>query len=178
MDRPPTRLMVVMDQEGQYASAAGRRAAKEQLVKHLYNALEVQHQTPTAFQELEHLVVVETWGPTVKNLEFAHFTDLAIAKAIHATGKAPAIETVASLASQVASVRAQEGNLKSIWKGPAWAEPKPDKVELWRHLWPVMRARIKRAEKSGREERIPLVRVTWAAYRLAARPRSHTVLRV
>jgi hypothetical protein len=79
MDRPPTRLMVVVDQEKTYATPAGRARAKEQLVKHLYHALEPQHRTPAALKELAYLVEIETWGSTVKSLEFAHFTNYTIA---------------------------------------------------------------------------------------------------
>jgi hypothetical protein len=178
MDRPPTRLMLVVDREGSYATAAGRARAKDQLVKHLYHALEPQHQTPTALKDLEFLVEIETWKDTEKNIEFAHFTDYAIAKAIAATGKVPTGVGVRALEASVASLRSGGGNLRSIWDQSSWPDPKPDKVELWHHLWPVLRARIRRAEKSETEERIPLVRVLFAAYRLAGGPRSNTVLRV
>jgi hypothetical protein len=65
--------------------------------------------------------------------------------------------------------------LKKIWK--TWS-PQPNKLEMWHHLWPVLRTRIRRAERSKTEERIPLVRVVREAERKARGPRSHTVLRV
>jgi len=161
MDRPPTRLMVVVDQEEGYATAAGRRRAEEQLVKHLYNALEPRHQTPATLKELEYLVEIESWDATAKNLKFAHFTDHAIANAIIATGKAPATEMVASLEARVAGLRAGGGNIKRIWTN--WPDPKPDKVEVWHRLGPVLWARIRRAQSRNTEDRIPLVRVLFAA---------------
>jgi hypothetical protein len=176
MDRPPTRLMIVVDQEGAYSTAARRSSAKEQLVKHLYNALEPEHQTPAALKELEHLVEIETWGESPKNLEFAHVTDRALARAIIATGRAPATVSFASVEARLARLRAGGGNIKRVWS--SWPDPKPDKVQVWRRLWPVLHARIQRARARGTEERIPLVRVLFQAYRLAGGPRSNTVFRV
>jgi hypothetical protein len=175
MDRPPTRLMIVVDAENRYRTEAGRDSAKEQLVKHLYNALEPEHQTPTTFTDLASLVEIETWGHGT-NVEFAHFTDYQIARAILATGKAGVAIGSQALTQQIAGLRSGGGSLKSIWAN--WPEPRPDKVDVWHHLWPVLRTRIGRAQKRQTEERIPLVRVVYKAYRLATRPRSHTVIRV
>lgn len=176
LDRPPTRLLVVVDQEGRYTTSPQRQRAKDLLVQHLYNALDPRHQSPTALQELAHLVEIQTWGPSVRNIEYAHFTDRAIAAAVVATGKASAGNSLATLTAQVAGLRQGGGNIKTIWRN--WPDPKPDKLEVWRHLWPVLRARVRRAQVRGTESQIPLVRVVFDAYRLAVGPRSNIVMRV
>jgi len=176
LDRPPTRLLLVVDQEGRYATPGQRQRAKDLLVQHLYNVLDAKHQSPTALDELAHLVEVQTWGPSFRNVEFAHFTDRAIAAAVVATRKAPPGEDLESLTGQIAGLRQGGGNIKAIWRN--WPDPKPDKLEIWKHLWPVLRARVRRAQGRGTESKIPLVRVLFDAYRLAAGPRSNIVMRV
>jgi hypothetical protein len=86
----------------------------------------------------------------------------------------PSGKTLAGLLAEVGALRQAGLPLKRIWK--SWPT-KVDKLELWRILWPTLRARVVRASRKGTVERIPAVRVLFHAYELATRPRRHTILR-
>lgn len=174
--RPPTRLMVVTDAEPPYASRAARAKLRSDLAKHVWNALEAQFQTKAALADIETLIDVVTWTPRRQsNFEFAHFTDLQIARAILMTGRAPAGLDISALATSITGVRQGGGNLKRVWQ--TWTAPTPDKPLVWQYLWPMLERRIIRLGPE-RRARVPLVRVLEVARAKASGPRSNLLLRV
>ena len=174
--RPPTRLMVVTDAEPPLTTPAARARLRADLARHVWNALDVAFRTQASFDDIKNLIDVVTWTPRRNStFEFAHFTDLQIAKSIVDTGRAPAGVDVYSLAKTIDGLRQGGGNLKSTWKN--WPSPKPDKPLIWQHLWPVLERRMQSLNPASRR-RIPLVRVLELARTKASGPRSNLLLRV
>lgn len=176
MLRPPTRVMVVVDAEGKYATVADRMARKDEWVTHILNALEPEFQTDVARRDIELLVDVQTWTDRAKDFEYAHFTPRTLARAILATGRAPASKTESVLVAEIAKRLADGKSLKGIWRG--WPKPLPNKLQMWEYLWPILDRRIKRAHKSGTLDRIPVCRALLVAEGRASQIRRHVIMRV
>jgi hypothetical protein len=175
--RPPARVLVVADAEGGYSTASNRMARRHDWIRPAFDSLDPAFQTPAARIDMEGLVTVTTWtnAPNRSCFEFAHATDLQLARAILATGKAPPGVMLQSVRADLANCRRQKTNWKSVWK--SWPDPKPGKLEVWEHLWPVLERKIERSAAAGRHNRNPVVRVVLEAYELASGPR-HVVLRL
>jgi hypothetical protein len=175
--RPPTRILVVADAERGYKSESDRADRHREWVRAVFDSLDPAFQTPTARVDIEALITVTTWStaPSRSCFEFAHVTDLQLARAILATGKAPPGVALQNVRATVADCRRQKTNWKSVWK--TWPDPKPGKLEVWEHLWPVLERKIERSAAAGGHNRNPVVRVVLEAYELASGPR-HVVLRL
>jgi hypothetical protein len=174
MLRPPTRLLLAVDAEKRYSTPERRDRAKSKLADHLFNALDPEFQNEITRSEMDYFVHIETWSDEHKDVEFSHFTDRALAKAVLATQLAPADATLEGLTEAIRDLRAHRLPIDKLWN--SWPV-KPKKPDLWKGLWRPLRARIKRAQVRGTPERIPVVRVLFEAYRLAARPRRHVVIK-
>jgi hypothetical protein len=173
MLRPPTRLLLAVDAEGRYATPAMRVEQKRVLAQHLFNALDEEFKNATTRSEMDHLVKIETWS-IASDLEFSHFSDLALARAVTATGTVPPEKTQEILLAEIADLRRAGLPLKRLYED--WPT-RLNKLQLWKFLWPGLRARVVRARRRGTHERIPAVRILFRAYELAARPRRHIILR-
>jgi len=149
--RPPTRVIVVVDAEGKYKTAVQREGKRQAWLRSTYDSLDPEFRTPTARRDLEALVTVTTWSTAAREscFEFAHFSDLQMARAILATGMAPGSATLGQVRSKVRDCRGGAKDWDSVWKGgrsptptPAWPKPWPTKLAVWEHLWPVLEKRI------------------------------------
>jgi hypothetical protein len=86
--RPPTRYMVVVDADRTLATPEARESQRLSLVESLWAELPPAYRTATARQELNSLVLIDTW---VDGLDFerAHFTDSQIARALEDAASFP-----------------------------------------------------------------------------------------
>jgi hypothetical protein len=170
LERPPTRLLVVFDAEGEFATAADRRNRRDKWVSRVMHALPRELRTPIVAQQIRPFITVATWTRTGTSFEFAHFTDTEIATAAAALDRRKRQPTLEKRVAIVAKLRAERGNLDKML-GPI------SKVALADALWPVLEARIERALERGTERRVPLVRAVHRAYALATEyPRRNVVI--
>jgi hypothetical protein len=159
--RPPTRILVVTDAEGPMATPRDRERKRSNWVDRLVRTLPRGDRTETAREALDVLVHVESWGRRGASFEFAHFTDRELAKALASLEEEPSRLALSDRTSRVASVRAAGGNLKVLLPEGR------SKLELADALWPLLEAKIRRAERRGTEASIPIVRVLDRATDLA-----------
>ena len=170
LERPPTRLFVVFDAEGKFATPASRRERRDKWVARVMLSLPRELQTAVVAEQIKPLVNVATWTRTGTSFEFAHFTDREIAAAAAALDIRPRQLTVEQRIELVAQLRRQRGNLDKML-GPI------SKVALADQLWPVLEAKIETALARGTERRIPIVRIVHQAYALALEfPRRNLVI--
>jgi hypothetical protein len=169
---PPTRLLVMMDAEGDYATEADRQRRREIWIDRIMATFAQEHRTEAVREAVGRLVDVATWNNKGDNFEFAHFTDRQLARAMAAIDRRDRQPTFEKRIELTAKIRAQKSNLKNIMG-------KASKVELARELWPVLERKIKRAEKQGTEGRIPVVRGLDLAIKLAHElPRNNLVITI
>jgi hypothetical protein len=170
LHRPLTRILVVTDAEGPMTTSAMRDKQRQKWVDRLWRALPSAHRTDAVRSSLDRLVYIDTWTTGGLSFEFAHFTDLELARALARLDhrrRGPSVQRWRQLASDC---RRRHGNLKEIF---GWGS----KVALADELWPVLDAKITKAEKRGTETRIPIVRVVDRATDLARElPRRNIVI--
>jgi hypothetical protein len=170
LERPPTRLFVVFDAEGKFATPETRRERRDKWVARVMQTLPRELQTPVVAEQIKPLVNVATWTRTGTSFEFAHFTDLEIATAAAALDMRRRQPTFERRLELVGQLRRERGNLKAM------LEP-ISKVALADHLWPVLERKIEAALEHGTERRIPIVRMVHQAYELAVEfPRRNLVI--
>lgn len=170
LERPPTRLFVVFDAEGKFATPAMRRKRREQWVERVMQTLPRELRTPVVADQIKPLVNVATWTRTGTSFEFAHFTDREIATAAAALDQRKEQPTVDKRVELVAKLRRERGNLDKML-GPI------SKVALADRLWPVLETKIETALERGTERRVPVVRMVHQAYALAIEfPRRNLVI--
>ena len=170
LERPPTRLLVIFDAEGEFATAADRRDRRDKWVSRVMQALPRELRTPIVAQQIRPFITVATWTRTGTSFEFAHFTDAQIAAAAAALDRRKRQPTLEKRVAIVAKLRAERGNLDKML-GPI------SKVALADVLWPVLEAKIERALERGTERRVPIVRAVHRAYALATEyPRRNLVI--
>lgn len=170
LQRPPTRLLVVFDAEGHFATAAERLKRRDVWVDRLMKALPPDMKTPAVRTQVRQLVTVATWTRTGTSFEFAHFTDGEIAAASDRLDQRPKAPTLEKRLAVLTKLRAKRGNLDKLL-GPI------SKVALADELWPVLEAKIERALARKTERRIPIVRVIDQAAELASEfPRRNLVI--
>ncbi len=170
LERPPTRLFVVFDAEGKFATAAERGEQRAKWVARVMQALPRELRTAVVAQQIRPFITVATWTRTGTSFEFAHFTDADIAAAAAALDGRKRQPTLEDRVKLIAKLRAQRGNLDKML-GPI------SKVALADELWPVLEAKIERALEHGTERRVPIIRVVHEAYALATEfPRRNLVI--
>jgi hypothetical protein len=170
LTRPPTRIFVVFDPEESFATAESRRKRRQQWTDRLMRSLPRGLRTPRVREQLDRLVEVATWKRTGESFEFAHFTDLELARAIerlHTGRRAPNRD---ELLARLAQFRRDRRNLKKLVSHLS-------KVDLADELWPVLERKISRALERKTDRRIPIVRIVDTALSLAHEyPRRNLVI--
>jgi hypothetical protein len=155
LDTPPTRLLAVMDAEGRYRGATQRAEEVRKLTERIMLTFPKEHRTDSVWRSIEGLITIETWDRKGQSFEFAHFTDLELARAIvavhmpkRAGGKRPSVDAMRQV---VGKLRAERGRLdETLGKG--------SKVELAEALWPVLERKLERATSERKLRRIAVVR--------------------
>jgi hypothetical protein len=170
LERPPTRLFVVFDAEGKFATPATRSARRDQWVERVMQVLPRELRTAVVAEQIKPFVNVATWTRTGTSFEFAHFTDREIAIAAAALDRRPRQPPLERRVQLVAKLRRQRGNLDKM------LEP-ISKAALADQLWPVLETKIETALERGTGRRIPIVRMVHQAYALALEfPRRNLVI--
>ena len=173
--RAPTRYFIAVDGDRHFRTLEARESERQKWIKLLFNKLPTSMQTPEARQDLEWMVLVETWQDGL-DFERAHFSDAELAQAILSVGKAPDGMSAADVQAKLAMQRGGGGSLDKVWKGWPMEPAKPAIAEA---LWPTLRTRIDQAADEGKLDDISVARVVVRAYRLAAStPRRNVVFRV
>ena len=147
-----------------------REKRRQIWVGRILRALPREHRTASVRESLDRLVYVETWNRRGLSFEFAHFTDRQLAGAIARLDDRPRQPSLSERTSQVGRLRTSRGNINNLI---GWTS----KLDLADELWPVLERKIRRAEQSKTEGRIPIVRVLDRATDLARElPRRNVVI--
>jgi hypothetical protein len=159
--RPLTRLLVMTDPEGPMATPEQRQKRRTAWLNRLVRTFPPRHRTAAVRGALERLIHVETWDEHGQAFEFAHFTDRQLATVIASLGKRERQPSLRDRTEHIRRLRVDRANIEKA------LEPKATKRELAQALWPVLLAKIKRAQRTDTAGRIPIVRVLDEATRLA-----------
>jgi len=173
LTRPPTRFLRVVDPEGRMVSRAKREEHRRVLVREIWEAMTQREDLQIPIREIDPLVEVKTWNRKGESFEFAHFTDLQIAKAILNAYQGPSAPDLAELAQQVKIKRQVRQNIETIWC--RWKGRKPTKGRIAEALWPALERRVLHALSSGTYRRIPVVRILLGAVERARSVHRHGV---
>lgn len=156
-----TGLVVAVDPEGRYRTDADCERERQSIVDELLSSVPEAIRTDKTRSQLEHLIVVRTWGPG-GSFEYAHFSDQELARGIRSVA-GTAAPSFADLVNLVAQFRAADGNLKNLWKNWPVKMSKPALAEA---LWPVLQRRVLHPAK---RKNVPIVAVFDEALGLAVR---------
>jgi hypothetical protein len=160
LTRPATRVLVVFDPERPVADAEAREKRRQGWVDRILRAMPREYRTDAVRSQVDLLVRITTWNSKGESFEFAHFTDLQIARAIAGLPGHRSQPKLDDLKRRVTQTRERHGNLKSLI-------PQGAKIVLAEALWPVLERRIVVAIRKGTERRIPIIRVLDEAVNLA-----------
>ena len=168
--RPLTRLLVVSDAEGPMATTRQREQRRQIWIERVMRTFPREHRTAEVRDSIARLIFIDTWRQRGGSFEFAHFTNPQLGRALasidHRT-RQPA------LADRISRLRGLRDQHASINDAITWGS----KIDLADALWPTLLAKIKRAERQGTLDRIPIVRVLDRATDLANElPRGSVVI--
>jgi hypothetical protein len=162
MIRPPTRLVIAVDQDRKWDSEEKVTRERRKIIAEMERVVAAQGAQLSA-DDLETLIVVHRWPG--KCFEYAHFTDDELATAIMKIHPDCGGLTPGALIARIAAIRARGSDIKDVWDA-GWI-PKPTKPQLAEALWPVLKANIDDARWSETKP-IPMVaEVVHATYLLA-----------
>lgn len=170
--RPPTRILVVLDPEGSFATNEMRASRREQWIDRLMRTLPKERRTDVIREQVSRYVDVVTWKRSGESFEFAHFTDRQLALAVERLDKRPRRPSRRQRIALIAARRVQGASLDPLLH-------RVSKVDLADELWPTLERRIDRALANGTERKIPIVRVIDRAVQLANElPRRNLVIAI
>jgi hypothetical protein len=158
--RPLTRFLVVLDPEGPVTTQADREERRQMWVDRIMRAMPQEMQSLVVREQIEHLVTIRTWNKRGDSFEFAHFTDLQIARAIDKLDGRTRKPTRDRLVKFVADARAGKKNLDNLLHGFG-------KVQLADALWTVLERKVGFALERETPTRIPVVSVAEEAVQMA-----------
>ena len=161
--RPVTRYLAVADAEGGYATAELRETLRAGLVRLLLNALPTKD--AESERQVNDLVSIETWNAQGTTFEFAHFSDLQLARALIRLHAGPTPPRLQTLRADIRRQRTDHKPLKHVWSD--WPDPKPAKPLLAEVLWPLLERMLRRAVRLSAVESVPIGRVIVHAERMA-----------
>ena len=163
MIRPPTRLMITVDQDSNWDTAAKIARQRRNIIAEINKVVAAQGGASLSPNDLETLVVVHQWRG--RCFEYAHFTDDELADAMVRIHPTCGGLNRSDLIARIAATRAGGGDIKKVWNS-AWI-PRPSKLDLADALWPTLQAKIDYG-RFGESEEIPQVaEVVHDAYLLA-----------
>jgi hypothetical protein len=165
--RPYTRMLVVFDPEGSFATEAQREVKRKRWAARIQETLPEPHRSsPFVLQQVLDLVEVDTWGAP---FEFAHFKDGEIARAAYRVARRvnPAAPRIP--AGSVAQLRKHGGDLEKLWRRSHYRGV--TKPAVASELWPILERRLHEAADAGDITTVPLGRVLARVSELAFLPR-------
>jgi hypothetical protein len=111
-----------MDGEGKYREATQRAGERRKLTERIMLTFLKEQRTESVWRSIEGLITIEAWDRVGQSFEFAHFTNLELARAIvavhvpkRAGGSRP---SVSAMKDAVGKLRADRGRLdQTLGKG-------------------------------------------------------------
>lgn len=155
---PIVGLVVAVDPESRYKTVEQRAKQEANMINAVLRSLPKAARTETMRANLQHLIRLRTWG--TNSFEFAHFTDLQLARALRRLG-GRAAPPVADLRREMATYRDRHANLDKLWANWPVRITKPELAEA---LWPTLH---RRATSRSRGPLPPIVDVVDQAVHLA-----------
>lgn len=155
-----TALVIAVDAEHGYATPELCERKRQEVVDEILGSVPSEVRTPKMRSDLEHLVVVRTWGDGGP-FEFSHFSDAELARGIRSLART-ASPPVVELTGRVARHRAGDRNVESIWR--KWRSVTITKPMLADALWPVLERRL--VSRHSRR-RVPIGEILEEAVQLA-----------
>jgi hypothetical protein len=169
--KPPTHLLVAVDPDAPFDTAAGVEAQRQKIIDEIVAVLRAQGVDPNR-GDLESLVDVSTWSEPC--FEFEHFSNSELADALLAVHPDCGGLDHAGLEEALAQQRAHGQDIKNVWK--RWRRG-PSKTALAEALWPALRDRLDVAATDSSVQPPPIAMRLLAAFRQAMRrPRGRFVL--
>jgi hypothetical protein len=169
LERPPTHVLVIFDAEKRFQTQQMREDERQKWVNLIVETLDGEvfasaedsaEQRNVVRAQIEMLVNVETWTRKGESFEFAHFTDLQLARAIDRLDRRPRRPSLHERQNLIAKLRREGKGLKPALAGVS-------KGRLAEALWPVLERRITNARERMSAEQIPIVRIVLRAWKLA-----------
>lgn len=162
--KPPTRLIVAVDPEGQFGTPAKVARARGKIIREIKDVLRAQGVTNANDGEIDELVAIRTWSASC--YEFAHFTDEELADGIMAVHTTINGLTREQLINSIAVERGRRKDIKEVWS--QW-DYKPSKVKLAHALWPKLERNIQRRLADASAPVPEIAEVIYEAYVIAQR---------
>jgi len=168
IDRPPTKIFQVLDSEGNFTTEKDRKDWKDTMVEHIMKQLSHLDRS-IVISQVEDQVQIDTWADGAP-FEFSHYSDKEIAETMQ-------------VEERYISERRSSGKIepKDIWKkvvkdgGRVPNNPIVTKPDLNVRLWPVLEKKIHSALGDGRIDDVPILRIAFKAWRIAANTRRKDV---
>jgi hypothetical protein len=157
--KPPTRLLIAVDPEGQFETAAKVARTRNKIMREIQDVLRTQGVTNAKPAELDELVQIHTWSASC--YEFTHFTDDELSDGIMTVHTTINGWTRQQLLDRIASERRRRKDIKEVWS--QW-ERKPSKVELANALWPILEGKIRRRLTDPEAPTPEIAEIVWLAY--------------
>lgn len=157
--KPPTRLLIAVDPEGQFETVAKVTRTRNKILREIQDVLRTQGVTNADPAELDELVQIHTWSASC--YEFAHFTDEELADGIMAVHTTINGWTGQQLLDRIASERQRRKDIKEVWS--QW-ERKPSKVALAHALWPILEGKIRQRLADPDAPTPEIAEIVWLAY--------------
>ncbi|HVF05269.1 MAG TPA: hypothetical protein VNA20_10540 [Frankiaceae bacterium] len=155
---PLVGLIVAVDPESRYKTCEQQAKHRANMIATVLKSLPKHARTDTMRDNIDHLIDLRTWGE--HSFEFAHFTDLQLARALRRLA-GRAAPPLAELRAALADYRDRHRNLDKLWADWPARITKPD---LAATLWPILR---RRATSRSRQPLPPIVDVVAQAVALA-----------
>jgi hypothetical protein len=166
LERPMTRFLILTDAEHKYATAKDRNYQRKLLLDSLTQNVPPDLRGDYYSNKPESRIVeIRTWGRYP--FEFAHFTDLQLARAMMGSAVVPYTHEQGRLVRAIHMQRTQDPspNVDDVfWRGSGLS-----KTKLADALWPILEKKIRRAI-DRKEPGPPVMRALVRAYEMAAAP--------
>jgi hypothetical protein len=169
MIRPPTRLVIAVDQDQGWDTPAKINRKRANILTAIRKVIAAQG-AKVSDEDLETFVIVKQWS--ARCFEFAHFDDTDLADALRRINPSCGGLSQTELIARIAMIRARDLDIKKVWD-QNWA-PQPSKVALAEALWPTLKAKIDDARWSEIKPIPAVAEVVHEAYLLAQRSRIGT----
>jgi hypothetical protein len=166
LERPITRFLILTDAEHKYATVKDRNYQRKLLLNSLTQNVPADLRGDYYSNKPESQTVeIRTWGRYP--FEFAHFTDLQLAKTMMDIAKVPYPHASARLVRAIHMQRTQDPspNVDDVF----WRGSDLSKIKLADALWPLLEKKIRRAI-NHKEPGPPIMRACIRAYEMAAAP--------
>jgi hypothetical protein len=169
MIRPPTRLVVAVDQDQGWDTPAKVERKRANILNAIRKVIAAQGAT-VSDEDLETFVIVKQWPG--KCFEFAHFDDTELAAALRRINPTCGGLSQSALVERIAETRGRGLDVKKVWD-QNWT-PQPSKIALAEALWPTLKTKIDDARWSESKPIPEVANVVHEAYLLAQQSRIGT----